>query len=281
VRGLHGRRAAAVVAVAPILLFVTTEASLRVAFDVRHSNVADAVREIDLVSLCAAHTSSCRSLPWTWANAGTRPALLEAWRRDDVLELWRQMKPLMSDAGTQPELVRADYERAWRSLPLAMIDTKLRAFARLLGVRHTWNVAQTTIVHNPFGLAFGPRGAHAREWLVDSTLAVATHPLARWLFDVHLVWLLVGVGWVVALLLGWRRRGRDLATSHAGSSVPIAAVMLLPLAYYASYLAAAPTEDHRFMMPSTLFVQVVSMAAAAAWIGRRRSHERDQHARTP
>jgi hypothetical protein len=65
--------------------------------------------------------------------------------------------------------------------------------------------------------------------------------------------MIVDLAAVVGLaVISWRFRKakyRDLA-----------AVLLLPLGYYLSYLAATPMFDFRFMYPSTLMVQCVALS---------------------
>ena len=77
---------------------------------------------------------------------------------------------------------------------------------------------------------------------------MAEHPRRRWIFGAHLVWLLANVAWIAGLVV----------RSASGSGVP--------LAYAASFLAAAPVHDFRFLYPSTLAVQCLTVAALLGWL---------------
>jgi hypothetical protein len=71
------------------------------------------------------------------------------------------------------------------------------------------------------------------------------------------IWLLTDCAWIVFLVF-FRRRA-------------LALVLLLPLAFYLSYLPATPAHDFRFMYPATLAVQAITFASLFAWIQGRRS----------
>ncbi len=83
--------------------------------------------------------------------------------------------------------------------------------------------------------------------------------MLRWISGVHLVWLAVCGVEVIALLGLW-------AVSRQERYRRLAWVLLIPLGYYLSYLFAAPVHDFRFMVPSTVMVQCVTLAAAAAYL---------------
>ncbi|HSU82919.1 MAG TPA: hypothetical protein VLR69_10895, partial [Thermoanaerobaculia bacterium] len=85
---------------------------------------------------------------------------------------------------------------------------------------------------------------------------------------VHLVWILVNVAWVAGLLAAWRRAREE----RYGF---LAVLMLVPLAYYLSYLAATPGHDFRYMYPATLLVQCVTASwLLGEWAARTRARRR-------
>jgi hypothetical protein len=92
-----------------------------------------------------------------------------------------------------------------------------------------------------------------RRRLIDLATNVSLHPVLRWVSGVHLVWMIVDLLAVAGIVArSWRlgeARYRYLA-----------AVLLLPAAYYLSYLFATPMFDFRFMYPSTLMVQCVTLS---------------------
>ncbi|HKV06804.1 MAG TPA: hypothetical protein VJ725_01615, partial [Thermoanaerobaculia bacterium] len=67
------------------------------------------------------------------------------------------------------------------------------------------------------------------------------------------VWLVANVLWIAALALRGRRE--------------LALLLLVPLVYSFSYLLAATVQDYRFLYPSTLFVQVFTVAAILGGVG--------------
>ncbi len=254
-------RAAALI-VAPLVSYFVANAALERTFGVRKMHLDSAVMVLDLVGLCIEGPQVCRELPWTHSHVRDPQALAEYRPGDMGVVFWRPTPPVDLSMRTNYPRLRAEYLYAVRRFPLLLAKQKVQGFVSLLGLRHTYYFFHASIVDNPYRLALNGRFARPREWLIRITDGVARHPYLRWVAGVHAVWLLANaLGLVVLLALGWWRRRREL--------VMLGLVMLLPLGYFLSYLMAAPVEDFRFMFPSTLFVQCVTLAALLGAVATR------------
>ena len=60
-----------------------------------------------------------------------------------------------------------------------------------------------------------------------------------------------------------------VAHERAWNAKTIACLLLAPLGYYLSYLAATPEHDFRFMYPSTLMIQCVALSAALGGLAQK------------
>jgi hypothetical protein len=193
----------------------------------------------------------CDDLPWTKSNILDFSSLAHYRPGDIGFTSWDQPPHVKEALRFRYPLLAAEYRHALLAHPLLLAEIKLRAWVTLLGLDRTEYFAHTTIVDNPYGLGFGPRLEPARQWLTRICLGVTEQP-TRWISGVHLVWLLANVVLVLAGLLRGRRGDR-----RAGW---LALVLLVPLFYALSYLAATPVHDFRFLYPATLVVQGVVLA---------------------
>jgi hypothetical protein len=151
--------------------------------------------------------------------------------------------------------LRSEYLAAVRERPGLFARVKVAAFKTLLGWWRTEYFIHDSIVWNPYGLTLGSSLAPVRRSLFATASRVSWNRRLRWVSGVHLVWILADVAWVAALLAAWRRTGEE----RYGF---LATVLLIPLAYYLSYLAATPGHDFRYMYPATLLIQCVT----ASWV---------------
>ena len=141
-----------------------------------------------------------------------------------------------------------EYLGAVRHFPLAIAAVKLAAFRAVAGFDDTHLFFYfPQIDHNDLGLAsWHPDGELQNAWAAFG-LDSAEDPVWRLLFATHWIWMAIGVAWLfLAAVRPARRR--------------LALVLLLPLAYHASYLLAAPAADYRLMYPATLVLQVMMVA---------------------
>jgi hypothetical protein len=243
----------ALLGAAPLACFVVANAALDRAFAVEKMHHESAVMVLDLIGLCASGATVCHELAWTESHVRDRGAIATYQPGDMGLVFWRPTPTVDLSMRTDPRL-REEYLHAIRRFPLALARLKVRGFVTLLGLRRTYYFFHPSIIDNPEGLVLNERFAALRAWLVQATGRAGAHPLARWWSGVHAVWIATDAAWIVALLVaGWRLKRHELVT--------LALVLTVPLAYYLSYLLAMLVEDFRFMYPSTLFVQCVTLAA--------------------
>jgi hypothetical protein len=101
---------------------------------------------------------------------------------------------------------------------------------------------------------------------------ISTNPVLRWLSFVHLPWLIMDVlGIIACIVFALRSIGRDKLLFFA-------LILSIPASYYFSYLIALTASDFRFMYPSTLVMQVItltclfSVVAKKVYLGKLESH---------
>jgi hypothetical protein len=250
-----GRRAALLAAAAPLALWLAANPLIDAFFQVRKMHPDSQVMVLDLVGLCAAGRDICAELPWTRSHIRDE-AGLAGYRPGDIgFIFWDDPSPVDRTMRLDYPRLRAEYLRAVRSFPVELARVKLTAFATLLGVDKTSYFVHDTIVENPSGLRLNDRFARVRRSLSWRVAKVAEDPVLRWICGVHLVWIGVNVLAVAGLLALSVRPGR-------GRYGFLACLLLVPLGYYLSYLAATPTHDFRFMYPSTLMIQCVALSWA-------------------
>jgi hypothetical protein len=261
-RQLGGRRALALAA-APLVLYLVAEPLVDRVFDVQRLHPDSQIMALDLVGLCAADRAAgrpvCPELPWTRAHLRDESALA-AYRPGDIgFIFWDQPPHVDPSIRADYPRLRDEYLRALRERPAALLRVKLEAFATLLGLDQTSYFFHDSIVDNPYRLALGQRLAPVRSRLSRGVSWVGRQPVLRWISGVHLVWLVACGLEVAGLLALW-------ALSRQARYRWLAWVLLVPLGYYLSYLFAAPVHDFRFMYPSTLMVQCVTLAAVAGYL---------------
>jgi hypothetical protein len=247
-----GRPAALALAAAPLALCLTVNPLIDAVFQVAKLHPDSQIMAIDLVGLCAADRALCARLPWTRAHIRDESGLARYRPGDIGFIFWDDPSPVDRSIRLDYPRLRAEYLRAVRELPGPLAKVKLRAFETLLGLDRTFYFFHGTIVDNPYGLTLNVRFAPLRQRLIGVAEGVAEHPVLRWLSGVHLVWIVVNLLWVIGLLPFPRYRF-------------LACVLLIPLGYFLSYLFATPMHDFRFMYPSTLMVQCVTVSWALGW----------------
>lgn len=248
-----GRRAALALAAAPLAIYLTANFVIYRVFEVEEFHTDSAVMALDLVGLCAEDRAVCDRLPWTESHILDASALARYRPGDIGFIFWDEPKHVDPAIRQDYPRLRAEYLRAAREFPWLLTEVKLEAFETLLGTDGTYYFFHGSIVENPYGLTLNPRFAPVRSGLKAATEAVGLHPILRWISGVHLVWIVVNIVWISGLLACSFRfqqpRYRFLAW-----------VLLIPLGYYLSYLLASPARDFRFMYPSTLAIQCVTLS---------------------
>jgi hypothetical protein len=260
----RGVRFAAAWTAAPLLAFLVFNPLLDAVFAVHDLSPEDWILALDLAGVCARSDEACDELPYTRGRILDRAALRARYRPGDLGSVFweepRLVDPAMVTRGHRPE-IRADYRRLLITHPGILAELKLAAFWELLGTAKTFYFFQDRIAENPYGLALHERSAAARDWLTRSAKGASESPW-RWLWGVHLVWLLANLAWIAGLLAAAWKTGEGRLRS-------LAVFMLVPLGYALSYLPATPVHDFRFLYPSALGVQVLTLAWLLAQPARR------------
>jgi len=269
VRRRLGRPAAAAWAAAPLALYLVAGPLIDRGFAVQKHHPESQVMVLDLVGLCAADRAACpRWLPLTWSHVLDAGALA-AYRPGDVgFVYWDQPPHVDPSMGDDYPRLRNEYLAAVRSRPGLFARVKVDAFKTLLGRWRTEYFVHDSIVWNPYGLALRDPLAPVRRSLTATVSRVGRNRWLRWVSGAHLVWILANLTWVAGLLAAWLR-AREERYSF------LAVLMLIPLAYYFSYLAATPGHDFRYMYPATLLVQCVTASwLLGEWAARKRARRR-------
>jgi hypothetical protein len=123
------------------------------------------------------------------------------------------------------------------------------------------------IVDNDLGLSYENSNPAARIAWFSMTDWVSQNPLFRWFSFVHVIWLIINIlGMITCLVLAVWKQNKEAAF--------LALILAIPLTYYFSYLLALTASDFRFMYPSTLILQVMSVAILCSLLVRLRAARR-------
>ena len=250
-----GVRRAPLYLAAPLAAFLVLNPLLDRAFAVKDKSPEDWVLSLDLTGVCAWSAEACAHLPYTRGHVRDLAGLHARYRPGDLGSVfWEEPKLADSDMAARahrPEL-RAEYRRALTAYPGLLLRLKLAAFWELLGTERTFYFFHDTLPRNSYGLYLHDWSAGYRRQLSKTGKEVAEGPW-RWLWGVHLVWLLANLLWIAGLLAVARRRGDPGLRS-------LAVFLLVPLGYAFSYIPATPVHDYRFLYPSTLVIQALTLA---------------------
>ncbi|QQR76016.1 MAG: hypothetical protein IPJ17_10735 [Holophagales bacterium] len=268
-RGRSGGQVWPLVA-APLALFLVIDTGLARGFAVQHEAVGNLVMALDLVGVCATSDRVCADLPVT-RGALEGDLFKRVYRAGEIEPLYeeepRVARPELFSTSENPALA-AEYRHAVRHHPVALAGVKLRAFVRLLGLDRTVYFFTAEDDPNDLGLALDEHGQRVRERWAEIVWHAAERPLVRWASAVHALWIAANLVWVGGVAWRWGRSRRP-------ADLFLLLVLLVPLAYDATYLLAVVALDYRYMAPATLWVQVVSLSAGlgtlAARLGRSRA----------
>ena len=250
----RSRRLAAALLLAPLLAFAVCDNALDLAFHVRKVHLERQMMAFDLFGMCALDARVCGSIPYV-RSAFRAPEYRQRYVPGDLgVSFWAE--PALVDPKIQWDggRLRTEYLRAAGDFPGVLARVKLTAFGTLLGFHPPVLFFHETLDANKYGLRLNERFAPQREELAGLVRAAGESPGWRLISGVHVIWLLADCVWI-ALLVFFRRRA-------------LALVLLLPLAFYLSYLPATPAHDFRFMYPATLVMQAITFASLFALIQR-------------
>jgi len=169
--------------------------------------------------------------------------------------------PFFFDLFYYPELT-GDYFLAVREHPLDLAAVKLLNFLDYIRPDPARYFYQRRELSNELGLVSDVRFAPGRNAWFSMTDWVLQNSILHWFSYVHAVWLIVTIlGLLICVAHAHRVGGNRYLF--------LGSLLLIPFSYYISYLIALTTSEFRFMFPSMLVMQVVTMTWAASFIARR------------
>ncbi len=157
----------------------------------------------------------------------------------------------------------SEFATAAHDHPLLLLTVKLLNFVDYIRPDSTRFFYQKQITSNELGLSFDERFVVTRNAWFSVTDWILHDNLLRWFSFVHALWLVVNI--LDLLLCAW------LAVRfHDNRALFFGSILLVPASYYASYLIALTASEFRFMYPSMLVVQVITLTFLFSMIAGRR-----------
>ena len=152
--------------------------------------------------------------------------------------------------------LETDYMYVVQKHTLTWLTVKLLNFSdylRPVTYRYFYQI-QDPMLNKQAGLASDPRFSILRERIYSESSWISQSPVLRWFSFVHLPWLIIDVlGIITCTALATR-------SAQRGKYLFIALILSIPASYYFSYLIAITASDFRFMYPSTLVMQVITLS---------------------
>jgi hypothetical protein len=270
---IHGRRRWRAALAWCVLLIAVRPAASAAAYSVYRidkTHPEDQVMALDLVGVVILRPDALQDLPLTAASLdGDRFTREYAWGVVDPLYPWGHtpiVKPGFARDGH--DALTAEYRAAAGKYPGTLALVKVRAFAAyLLEPNPYWH--NSDVDANDVGLFFNPKRRPVRDVHFAIDRLVYANPVLQWVSARHVLWLGVTlglVGWLGYAV--WRRR----SPRPAGMLL----VLLVPLGYYFSFALAVTTNHFRFMYPSTLVVQIVTVGLLLNSIRRKLADAADR-----
>jgi hypothetical protein len=152
--------------------------------------------------------------------------------------------------------LETDYMYVVPEHTLTWLTVKLLNFSdylRPVTYRYFYQIQDPMLIKQA-GLAYDPRFSILRERIYSESSWISQNPVLRWFSFVHLPWLVLDVFGIIGCgILAMRPTQR-------GKYLFFAIVLSIPASYYFSYLIALTASDFRFMYPSTLVMQVITLS---------------------
>lgn len=164
--------------------------------------------------------------------------------------------------GHDNKVLQDEYLNAVTNHPLKLANTKIYLFEQILHPRN-WQDRKMIydIFANPFGLRPNENYSSIRTALSNSSLETGNKWYFVWISGIHLMWLVINLLCVIYFSIkAFIKRDK--------TSVFLLLLFLIPLSYYFSYLLAATTPDYRFMYPSTLLMQTLTVSIIISWMSK-------------
>ena len=137
---------------------------------------------------------------------------------------------------------------------------KVKAFlASMLDPEPFWH--HYAIDPNVYGQVLNPKFAAFRDWYFQVDRWIYNDIFLRWVGARHLPWFLLSAASVIIL-------GVAGAILRRPKLLFAALVVLIPLGYFLTYVAAMACHNYRYMYPATAFMEVLAIAVPVGWAFR-------------
>jgi hypothetical protein len=252
-----------IVAVSPLLayfIFLSVQYNI---VKVKPVHAERVVMALDLASMIVYDPSVCESLKLSSCNliqGKITPEFVVGNGAIDhtINQGRRRMEPAFIRLADSQSLKDEMYQAAM-SFPLTYGKVKFLNFLDYLTPRPRYYF-QSFIHPNQLGVYPNLRFDSVRNWYVTLLHSVYTHPILKMVSFAHITWMLLGMG---LLSHSW------VLNHHSTRHVILGGLLLVPLCYEFSYLLALTASDFRFMYPSTLLIQIITICCLATFSEQR------------
>ncbi len=250
--GLRARHA--LVMLIPILLYLPARAGIYSAFHIQPLNKITTLQVYDLAAVCHMRPDVADLIPYS---------------RDVVAPIFAGPGDFFEriffygfSFPCDQEKVNRDYRTLIMHAPMAFLGVKLASFSNVLSWEKTTLWHLEGLGNNRLGLEMNGSMEPVRNLIIEYSHVLSQYRWIRILLATHRPWFCLNAGWVLCALILYRKTGKPEYGRQA-------ALLTFPLLYYFSYLATSPAPDFRYMYPSTLALQAVTVAALARLASRR------------
>jgi len=242
--------------IVPLVVSLGSERLINEIGHVKKEYPEHALMAYELIGMCFLGDEYCEEIPYT-KQFVKLDTFREYYKWGTVSLLAREPRLANPEIVDQGDALREEYWSEVARHPFQMAANKLKAYWNLLGFRKTYYFFHNSIDKNEFGIEPNQRFETLRNFLMTVADHVSRNDLFRWFFGVHAVWMVANIIWI-----GWGiaqyRKKKGL------KFVLLVTLLASTLGYSLSYIMATTDYDFRYLYPSSLFVQVVTIAAATA-----------------
>lgn len=228
--------------------------------DVKHAHQERIVLALDLASMLTYNPSICETLSLQSCDVIQGKLSPEFVAGDGAID-----HTLNQGLGTmEPAFVKLAFssfllEDMWLAVkhyPGTYGTVKILNFMDYIRPRDRYYY-QAFIHPNNLGFAYNPRLDPVRNTLFVLLHRAYEHPILKFFSFVHLPWLIINLMGIIFCFL-YKQKSEQLKI--------LCTILFIPATYYGSYLIALTASDFRFMYPSTLLVQIITITVLVCFI---------------
>jgi hypothetical protein len=215
------------------------------------------VMSAELIGLLKLDSTKCSSM--TYVGDYLTPNWRDAYQFGEVSAVmpwgWKHSVKFPDFDRDHPGLEQ-DYYHSLKTYPFSMLWVKIRSFSHMLHPSQYKYWSHLQLDKNQYGLLQNQTfSGFRKEWI---NLALKLREPLNILVADHLFWFVINF---LVLLTFWRKK-----YLLGESKVFFFFLLLIPFAYYFSYLIAATSWNYRFMYPSTILIQVTFISLLIKFI---------------